>query len=52
MYTVKKTDKNTKAYIKFVQSSAMKKTIKKLGYIPVSDMNVVKSADGDVKKSK
>ncbi|MCW0927251.1 phosphate ABC transporter substrate-binding protein PstS family protein [Weissella sp. LMG 11983] len=50
MYTTKKTDKNTKSYIKFVQS-AMKSTIKKLGYIPVSDMKVTKNADGDVKKN-
>ncbi|SJX70430.1 Phosphate ABC transporter, periplasmic phosphate-binding protein PstS (TC 3.A.1.7.1) [Weissella confusa] len=51
MYTTKKTDKNTKSYIKFVQSKAMKSTIKKLGYIPVSDMKVTKNADGDVKKN-
>lgn len=51
MYTTKKADKNTKSYIKFVQSKAMKSTIKKLGYIPVSDMKVTKNADGDVKKN-
>lgn len=50
MYTTKKPDKNTTKFIKFVKSKDMKSTVKKLGYIPVNDMQVTKNADGDVTK--
>src|SRR5699024_5905188 len=50
MYTTKKLDKNTTKFIKFVKSKDMKSTVKKLGYIPVNDMQVTKNADGDVTK--
>jgi phosphate transport system substrate-binding protein len=50
MYTTKKTDKNTTKYIKFMKSNTMKSTVKKLGYIPMSDMQVKKDAEGDVTK--
>lgn len=50
MYTTQKPDKNTTKFIKFVKSKDMKSTVKKLGYIPVNDMQVTKNADGDVTK--
>jgi len=50
MYTTKKTDSNTKKFIKFVSSKSMKKTVKKLGYIPVSDMKVSMDDKGNVTK--
>lgn len=42
--------KETKQYIEFVQSDDMKKTTKKLGYIPMSDMKVEKGDKNKVTK--
>lgn len=50
MYTTKNPSKETKQYIEFVQSDDMKKTTKKLGYIPMSDMKVEKNDKNKVTK--
>ncbi|WP_072153071.1 phosphate ABC transporter substrate-binding protein [Weissella viridescens] len=51
MYTTKNPSKDTKKYIDFVKSDDMKKTTKKLGYIPMSDMKVQKDDQNKVTKS-
>ncbi|WP_307995136.1 phosphate ABC transporter substrate-binding protein [Weissella viridescens] len=50
MYTTKNPSKDTKKYIDFVKSDDMKKTTKKLGYIPMSDMKVQKDDQNKVTK--
>ncbi|RRG18809.1 phosphate ABC transporter substrate-binding protein [Weissella viridescens] len=50
MYTTKNPSKDTKKYIDFVKSDDMKKTTKKLGYIPMSDMKVQKDDKNKVTK--
>lgn len=50
MYTTKNPSKDTKKYIDFVKSDDMKKTTKKLGYIPISDMKVQKDDQNKVTK--
>jgi phosphate transport system substrate-binding protein len=51
MYTLKKTDATTKAFIKFMTTKAVQKVAKdKLGYVPLADMKVTKDADGNVTK--
>ncbi|MCM0594993.1 phosphate ABC transporter substrate-binding protein [Weissella uvarum] len=52
MYTKKNPNKATKQYVEFVKSDAMKKTTKKLGYIPMSDMKVQKDDQNKVTKLK
>lgn len=49
MYTTKHPDKNVMKFIDYVKSSKFQKnTIKKMGYIPIDEMQVVKDFDGKV----
>jgi phosphate transport system substrate-binding protein len=49
MYTTKKPSSATKAYIKYMQSTAVQDSaVKKLGYISIHNMKVVKDANNKV----
>ncbi|MDR3190171.1 MAG: phosphate ABC transporter substrate-binding protein PstS family protein [Lactobacillaceae bacterium] len=51
MYTVKKPDAATKKFVKYMTTKAVTKTAtKKLGYVPMSAMKVVKDYKGNVTK--
>ena len=50
MYTTTTADQATKKFVKFMQSHPMAKSVKRLGYIPVNDMQVTKNEDGVVTK--
>lgn len=53
MYTTKHPDKGTKAFVKYMKSAPVQKTLlKKLGYIQVDQMKVQKDASGTVSKVK
>ena len=52
MYTLKKNDKNTRAFLRYMMSNnVQQKIIPKLGYIPVSSMNFKRSENGTLSNS-
>ncbi|MCP0886697.1 phosphate ABC transporter substrate-binding protein [Ligilactobacillus sp. WILCCON 0076] len=52
MYTQKKTSKEAKAFIKYVKSKTIQKSlVKKLGYISISQMKVTKNENNKVTKN-